>query len=139
MSLEKLIAVSGKGGVYKMLANRNNGLILKDLDNGKKFFASGRSHQFTPLESISIYTNNEEKTVSLADVFSNMKAQIEENPPISTKSKGNEIKTYFAEVLPEYDRHKVLISDIKKIIKWFNFLNERDLLVEEETAAEEEE
>ena len=136
MNLHKLVAVSGRPGIYKMAANRPNGLIIEDLDSGKKMFAPSRKHQFTPLESISIYTENEEDTVELKTVFRNMLAQVEDLPPVSTKAGAMEIKSYFEQVLPEYDRDKVLVSDIKKLIKWFNFLNERNYLSLEDEAEE---
>lgn len=139
MNLEKLVAVSGRPGIYKMAANRPNGLIIEDLDTGKKFFAPSRRHQFTPLESISIYTETEEATVELKAVFISMLTQLESNPPVATKASSTDIKNYFEIILPEYDRDKVLVSDIKKLIKWFNYLNERTLLAlptEEELAAE---
>lgn len=137
MNLEKLVAVSGRPGIFKMAANRANGLIIEDLDTGKKFFAPSRKHQFTPLESISIYTDTEDSTAELKTVFVNMLTQIENNPPISTKSNSTEIKNYFEQILPDFDREKVLVSDIKKLIKWFNFLHARNLLAlptEEELA-----
>ena len=139
MNLEKLVAVSGRPGIYRMAANRPNGLIIEDLDTGKKFFAPSRKHQFTPLESISIYTDSEDSTAELKTVFINMLEQIENNPPVSTKASSADIKAYFGEILPDFDRDKVLVSDIKKLVKWFNYLNERNLLAlptEEELAAE---
>lgn len=144
MNLEKLVAISGRSGIYKMAANRANGLIVEDLDSGKKFFVSGRLHQFTPLESISIYTTTEESTAELKTVFNNMLMQIEENPIPKGKASSNDIRAYFEQILPEFDPHKVLTSDIKKLIKWFDFLHQRSLLsliVEEEVVevADEEE
>ena len=139
MNLEKLVAVSGRPGIYRMAANRPNGLIIEDLDTGKKFFAPSRKHQFTPLESISIYTDSEDSTAELKTVFINMLEQIENNPPVSTKASSADIKAYFGEILLDFDRDKVLVSDIKKLVKWFNYLNERNLLAlptEEELAAE---
>ncbi len=128
MNLHKLVAVSGRPGIYKMASNRPNGLIIEDLDTGKKIFAPSRKHQFTPLESISIYTDNEEDTVELKTVFRNMLEQFESNPPVDSKASAMEIKRYFEQVLPEYNREKVLVSDIKKLIKWFSYLQTRDLL-----------
>ena len=58
MNLEKLVAVSGMSGLYRMAANRSNGLIIEDIKSGKRSFASARKHQFTPLESIAIYTDD---------------------------------------------------------------------------------
>lgn len=136
MNLHKLVAVSGRPGIYRMAANRPNGLIIEDLDSGKKMFAPSRKHQFTPLESISIYTDNEEDTAELKTVFRSMLTQIESNPPVNPKASAIEIKAYFEQILPDYDRDKVLVSDIKKLIKWFTYLNSRNLLSLEEDSEE---
>ena len=127
MNLEDLVSVSGMSGVFKMAANRNNGLIIEDLDNGKRKFASARKHQFTPLESIAIYTDDDD-SVELAKVFRSMLEQIDDNPPVATNAKSDIVREYFNDILPNHDRDKVHVSDIKKLIKWFNFLKERNLL-----------
>ena len=129
MNLKDLVAVSGMPGIFKMAGNRNNGLIVEDLDTGKRKFASARKHQFTPLESIAIFTDDDD-SVELAKVFQNMKDQLEDNPPIPVNSKSDDLREYFLDVLPNHDRDKVHISDIKKLLKWFNFLTERNLLDE---------
>ena len=126
MNLKDLIAVSGISGVFKIAGNRNNGLIIEDLDTGKKKFAPSRRHQFTPLESIAIYTDDD--STELSKVFSNMMDQLEDNPPVNPNSKPEELREYFADVLPDFDRDQVSSGDIKKVIKWFIFLNERNLL-----------
>jgi hypothetical protein len=136
MNLENLVAVSGMSGLFKMAGNRNNGLIIEDLDSGKKRFASARKHQFTPLESIAIYTDDGDST-ELKNVFRNMLDQLEDNPPASVNGPGDALYDYFEDVLPNYDKDRVHIGDIKKVIKWFSFLNERNLLTT--TAADEEE
>jgi hypothetical protein len=133
MNLEKLVAISGKTGLFNMVSNRSNGLIVEDLDNNKRFFVSARMHQFTPLASISIYTDTEEETVELKDVFKRMKAGLTDNPLVDLKADSNEFRNYFDKIMPEHDREKVLISDIKKLTKWFTFLYERNLITEDET------
>ncbi len=137
MNLEKLVAVSGISGIYKMVANRKNGLVLENIDTQKKNFYTSRRHQFTPLESISIYTYGEE-TVELKEVFQQIKEQQEENPIVSHKADAEDLRGYFEKILPNYDREKVYISDIKRLIKWYNFLEERGLLeaTEEEKGEE---
>lgn len=132
MNLEKLVAISGKSGLFNMVSNRSNGLIVEDLDNNKRFFVSARMHQFTPLASISIYTDTEEETVELKDIFKRMKVGLADNPLVDAKADSNEFRSYFDKIMPEHDRDKVLISDIKKLTKWFSFLNERNLITEEE-------
>ena len=126
MDLSNLVAVSGLSGIFKMASNRKNGLILENIDTSKKKFYSSRKHQFTPLESISIYTYDD--TAELTDVFKTMREQQESNPPVSHKAGHLELRGYFEKILPNFDREKVFISDIKRLIKWFNFLMERNLL-----------
>ncbi|MEM1217297.1 MAG: DUF5606 domain-containing protein [Bacteroidota bacterium] len=137
MNLKDLIAVTGMSGVFRLAANRNNGLIVEELDSGKRKFASARKHQFTPLESIAIFTT--EDSEELAKVFQNMLDQYEDNPPINPNSKPDELREYFADVLPNFDRDQVTTGDIKKVIKWFNFLHERNLLTTDPEASSEEE
>ena len=134
MKIENIMAVSGLPGLYRMAANRNNGLIIEDLSTGKKRFASSRKHQFTPLESIGIYTDDGD-TAELKVVFRNMLDQLEDNPPVNAGASTEELQEYFADILPNYDRDRVKIGDIKKVIKWFGFLKEKQLLEEEEAAA----
>ena len=138
MNLENLIAVSGLPGLYRMAANRSNGLIIEDVKNGKRRFASSRRHQFTPLESIAIYTDDGEST-ELKKVFRNMLQQLGDNPPASTSAKPDELHEYFADILPNYDRDRVFPGDIKKVIKWFNYLNESGALSAEEEEKESDE
>lgn len=123
MDLENIVAVSGLPGLFNMVGNRPNGLLVADMDKGATKFCSIRKHQFTPLETCSIYTDTD--TAPLKDIFVSMIA----NPPIPLKSSSQDLHKYFREVLPEYDEDKVHISDIKKVIKWFNYLNERGLMV----------
>lgn len=138
MNLEEYVAVSGLPGVYKMVANRNNGLIIADLDSGKGRFASARKHQFTPLASIGIYTDDD--TEELKVVFRTMLEKYETLPPVATNVSSDELFDYFGEILPNFDRDRVYASDVKKIIKWFNYLNARNLLsLTDEVKSEEEE
>jgi hypothetical protein len=140
MNLKDFVAVSGLPGIFRMAANRNNGLIVADLDTGKRRFASSRKHQFTPLESIAIFTDDDD-SVELAKVFKNMEDQAEDNPVPATTAKPAELREYFLDVMPNHDRDRVHISDIKKVVKWYTFLQQRDLLnlPEEEEKGDEEE
>ncbi len=138
MSLEKLVVVGGISGVHKVAANRSNGLIIEDLDTGKKRFAPSRKHQFTPLESITIYTNDDEETLELSKVFQNMFVKLADTPLVAHNAANEDLKAYFAEIIPNYDRDRVYIGDMKKMVKWFKFLNDRSLItLEEEKVAEE--
>ena len=139
MNMEKLVAVSGTSSVMKLVSTKNNGLFLEDFDSKKIRFYSSRKYNFTPLESISIYIDSNDETLPLGDVFTKMKEHLEETPLVSVKESSEDIKAYFEKVLPNYDKEQVYLSDIKKLIKWFDSLNQRDLLqpkTEEQLAAE---
>jgi hypothetical protein len=138
IDVKHFVAVAGKTGVVKLIAVRPNGLIIEDFDTKKREFSPVRQNQFSPFETISVYTDDE--TVSLAEVFSIMKKQMEDgNTPPTEKSASDELRDYFISIVPSHDREKVHISDIKKIIKWYNFLTVRDLLKEKVEEAKTEE
>ena len=139
MKLDDLVAVSGMSGIFRLAANRNNGLIIENLDSGKRRFASSRKHQFTPLASIAIFTY--EDSTELKTVLRNMLEQVESNPAPKPSESSAVLHEYFRKILSDYDEDKVHTSDIKKLIKWFNYLNERkmiDMIDEEEETNEEE-
>lgn len=129
MDLSQILAVSGLPGLFKMVGNRSNGLIVEDLETGKGRFCSSRKHQFTPLESIAIYTISD--TIPLKDVFEKLKKKDPQQIP-TRQSKDDEIKAYFKEVIPDYDKDKVYIKDMKKLFTWYSFLNDKSLLSSEE-------
>jgi len=137
MNLEPFVSVSGLGGLYKLVASRNNGLVLEDLDSGKAKFYSVRKHQFTPLGTVAIYTL--EDAEPLKNVFQTMMDKLGELTIPSTKSENHVIEEYFENILPSYHEDKVTIKDMKKVIKWFNLLYDRSLLLAEENAKSEEE
>ena len=133
MNLQPYVAVSGAPGVFILKTPRSNGLVVEEIDTGKVKFFSTRKHQFTPLGTVAIYTLDD--STELKKVFQSMLDQMAENPPVDTKAPNHELFEYFEKVLPDFDEDRVYISDIKKVIKWFNFLNSRDLL----SASDEEE
>lgn len=139
MRLKDLVVVTGFPGVQKMAANRNNGMLIEDLDSGKVRFAPIRKHQFSPLESISVFVDGEDDSVEIRTVFQSMYDKLADMPVPSVDAKSDDLRAYFAAVLPSHDRDRVHISDIKKIIKWFQFLHERGYMTMEEDADDEEE
>ncbi len=123
--LEELLAVSGLPGLYRMIGNRPNGLIVEDLDSGKRRFVSMRKHQFSPLETIAVFTATDSK--ALTEVLQTMHQRRHELPPVSAKASSDELRAYFTEVMPDHDPYRVFPKDIKKIIKWYTFLHEHNL------------
>ena len=135
IDVKNFVAIAGMGGVQKLIVVRSNGLIIENFDSKDRKFVPLRSHEFSPFETISVYIDGGD-TVPLARVLTNMKDQLADNPLPSEKDASTVLRNYLISILPEHDRDRVHISDIKKMIKWFNFLNSRDLL-KEAVAAEE--
>lgn len=136
MQLENLVSVSGLSGLYKVIGNRPNGLIIESLGDGTRKFVSMRRYQFTPLEGIGIYIDTSD-TVPVSKVFSNMKEQLADNPLPAADASNEQLRKYFLDVLPNHDPKRVRNSDIKKIVLWYKELHEKGML--EPAAAEEEE
>lgn len=133
MKIKDLMSISGMPGLYKLLATKQSGIVAESLETGQKKFFSARSYQFSPLESIAIYTHDD--ALPLEDVFTSMKS----NPPAENLAK-SELRDYFEEILPDHDQSKVYVSDIKKIVSWYTYLNAHGYLDEEvdQDASEEE-
>jgi len=126
MKLDKYIAVSGFPGLYELVNTRSNGLLIGDLDTGKTKFVSTRKHQFTPLGTIAIYTFDD--ATELKVIFKTISEQMDSNPIIDINESSANIRSYFENILPDYDPDRVHVSDIKKVIKWYNFLDGKGLL-----------
>ena len=130
MRIKDIIAVSGVPGLSKLVTSRDNGLLLQDLDSGRTKFYATRKHQFTPLETVAIYTNVD--TIELKEVIKTMIEKEEENPIVAHNASSPEIISYFETIIPDYDRDRVYISDMKKVLKWYKKLEEKGLLVGDE-------
>ncbi len=134
--IEKYVAVSGVAGIHKISSSRSNGLLIENMDTGKTRFISMRKHQFTPLATVSIYT--EDDTMELTKVFQSMLDQYDDNPPPATNAAAADLFDYFEDILPTYDKDQVFIGDVKKVIKWFNFLKTRNFFDDISPSDEEE-
>lgn len=120
MGLEKILSVAGKPGLYKLITQTRTGFVAESLLDGKRITVSLRS-SVSVLSEIAIYTLEEE--VPLREVF--QKIQTKENGGKTTvghKDEKIKLEEYFFEVLPNYDEDRVYVSDIKKIIQWYNIL-----------------
>lgn len=126
MDLSKILAVSGRPGLYKMISQTKNGFIVESLDDGKRFpvFAHVR---VSSLEEISIYSTGEED-IPLKEVFKKIFDHLEGGSAIDSKSDSDQIRDFFEEIIPEYDKEQVYISDMKKVLAWYNNLLEKDML-----------
>ncbi len=130
MELKDIVSISGMSGLFEVVTKRTDGMIVKGLDDGKSQFISSRVHIFTPLDAITIYTG-EKDTTELYKVLLEMKKQEKGNPVADANADGSVLKSYFQKVLPDYNEEKVYVSDIKKVIKWYQLLDKQKLVNEE--------
>lgn len=119
MSLEKVLSISGKPGLYKLKNQTRNGFLAESLIDGKTVNVSGR-HNVSLLSEIAIYTLTEE--VPLREVFQKIADKEEGKETISHKASKDDLEEFFFNVLPDYDEDRVYASDIKKVVQWYNLL-----------------
>ncbi|MDG4716346.1 MULTISPECIES: DUF5606 domain-containing protein [Winogradskyella] len=136
MSLDKILAISGKPGLYEIVTQTRTGAVVQSLIDKKRITVGAHSN-ISILSEIAIYTLTEE--VPLKDVLKKVKDKENgEQTSISHKDSKDTLEEYFFEVLPDYDEDRVYPSDIKKVIQWYNLLHKNDLLGSLETEAVEE-
>lgn len=119
MEFNKIISVTGKPGLFQVISQSKNAIIVESLID-KKRLAINSTQNVSLLENIAIYTYEEE--VSLLKVFKTMFEKSEGKEAISHKESSKNLTAYFSEILPEYDEERVYTSNIKKVIQWFNLL-----------------
>lgn len=138
--LKEILSISGKPGLYKLVSQGKNMLVVESLLDGKRLPTYTRD-KVVSLGDIAMFTETEE--VPLRQVLSNIKTK--ENGglcPVSSKADNNELKKYMSEILPDYDRDRVYPSDMRKLFSWYNILInsgvvEFDELKKEEVITEE--
>ncbi len=123
MDYSKIIAVSGLQGLHELISSKNDGAIVRSLDDKSTKFVSSRIHNFSHLESIEVFTTKD--NTNLADIFRTIKASTEKMP--EEKADGKELKAYFEKVYPDLDFDRVYASDMKKMIRWFNILTRSEI------------
>lgn len=122
MTLSEIASVSGKGGLFKVVAPTKSGVILESLDEKKTKLIATTHHRVSLLHEISIYTTTEEGTIPLAEVLKKMYAEYSNDLGIDPNSDSSELKAFLKSILPEYDEDRVYVSDIKKLVKWYGVL-----------------
>ena len=126
MNLKDIMAISGKPGLYKFVSQGKNGIIVESLTDGKRMPAFG-SDKVSALEDISIYTEEGEEKLSI--IFDKIFEKENGGQSISSKVDPKALIQYFEDILPDYDKVRVYLSDIKKLFSWYNILQEKELLV----------
>ena len=134
MSIEKILSISGKPGLYELKLQTRTGFVAESLIDGKKITVGLRSN-VSLLSEISVYTYDGE--VRLSEVFRAIAAKEDNGPALSHKEDNAKLEAYFREALPEFDEDRVYASDIKKILNWYNMLQAKGLVSKDEPAAAE--
>ncbi|MCT2407200.1 DUF5606 domain-containing protein [Chryseobacterium antibioticum] len=119
MLLEKIISISGKPGLFKLVSQLRNGFIIEDVTTKKKV-SIGNSSQVSLLDNIAMFTFDKE--VPLFEVFENIAKNYDYKEAISHKSSDDDLKVFMTASLPDYDTERVYASDIKKLAQWYNIL-----------------
>ena len=135
MIVEGIISVAGKPGLYKVVGQTKNGVIVEGLADNKRL-SMNSSSKMSALQDIAIYTYTEE--IPLVDVLDMIRLKEAGKPTIGHKSSSNVLLSYFREILKDFDEDRVYPSDIKKVISWYNTLQKAGLAIEtvEEKAVE---
>jgi hypothetical protein len=125
MDLKEIMAIAGKPGLYKMVAQAKNGIIVESIVDQKRIQAFTHD-KISSLEEISIFTETEDKP--LKEVLKSMFEKLEGKEVPDFKNDNNKLKTFFGEMMPDYDKERVYVSHMQKIVTWYNLLLQHNLL-----------
>jgi len=122
MEYNKIVAVTGLSGLFEVVSSKNDGALVRSLEDGSTKFVASRVHNLSHLESIEIYTADE--NVNLVEVFEAMKSSSEKLPDVKDNKA---LKAYFETVFSKMDFERVYTSDMKKMVKWYEVLQEKGI------------
>lgn len=133
MDYKKIVSITGMSGLFELLSNKSDGAIVRSLEDKQTKFISSRLHTVSQIESIEVYTT--EGNVRLAEVLKKMKESAEKLP---SEKDAIALKNYFQKIYPTIDLERVYASDMKKMVKWFQLLQNNNVdYTTEETIHEE--
>lgn len=134
MNLSGIISIGGMPGLYKVVAQSKNGVIVESLTDKKRFPAYSTS-KISALEDISMFTTGDDKPLS--DIMQSIYDKEKGGKAIDNKADDKAITAYFAEILPDYDKERVYVSNMRKLFSWYNTLQETGNLKLKEAGEEE--
>jgi hypothetical protein len=136
MNLKETLAISGQSGLFRFVSQGRNGIVVESFADKKRSFVPATT-KVSSLDDIAVYTSDKE--IALKDVFKSIFEKESGGKAVDTKSaSADDLKKYMEKILPEYDRERVYVSDIKKMFSWYNILHENNLLTFEEEEKEKE-
>jgi hypothetical protein len=122
MELKEIAVISGKGGLFKILKPTRTGVIVESIDEKKSRFPVNTSNRMSVLEEISLYTKTTDGSTPLKNVLRKIYDEFKEDPGVTPNSDPDELRAFIQHIEPEYDEEKVYVSDIKKIVSWYNII-----------------
>lgn len=122
MDFSDIASVSGKGTLFKIIQPTRTGVILESLDEQKKKMVATMHNKVSILSEISIYTTGAEGAVPLEDVMRKIHKEFDGDTDLDKTSSSDELKAFLKFILPEYDEGRVYVSDIKKVVSWYDQL-----------------
>ncbi|MEP4533280.1 MAG: DUF5606 domain-containing protein [Cyclobacteriaceae bacterium] len=122
MDFSEIASLSGKGGLFKIVSPTRAGVILEAMDGTKKRIVASVQNKVSVLSDISIYTTDEEGATPLKDVMTKIHEEFDGDTDLTSSSTPDELKSFLKFVLPDYDESRVYVSDIKKLVTWYNLL-----------------
>jgi hypothetical protein len=125
MDLSKILSIAGKNGLFKVVSQAKNAVIVESLNDNKRF-PTFAHEKMSSLEEISVFTTGED--LALKEVFRAFYEKLQGKPAIDHKSDNNTLKKFFVEMVPDFDQDRVYVSDIKKMVSWYSTLLEQGLL-----------
>ena len=123
--LKGILSISGQTGLFKLVSQAKNSIIVESLIDGKRFQAYSTS-RVSALEDISIYT--EEGDVKLSEILLKIYESTNGGETPTAKASAQDLKNYFETIIPTYDKERVYVSDIKKVLAWYNLLVSKSLI-----------
>ncbi|MCX6282080.1 MAG: DUF5606 domain-containing protein [Bacteroidetes bacterium] len=125
MDLTKIVSISGKSGLFKVVSQGKNAVIVESLADQKRIPAFGHE-KMSSLEEISVFTTGEDRP--LKEVFKALNEKLEGKAGIDPKADNATLLKFFKEMVPDFDEERVYVSDIRKMVSWYNTLQTQNLL-----------
>lgn len=122
MDFSELASVSGKGGLFRVVSPTRTGVVLEALDGSNKKMIANMQSKVSVLSDISIYTTDEEGARPLEDIMRKIHVEFKGDSGLTASSDPDELKSFLKFILPEYDESRVYVSDIKKLVTWYNLI-----------------
>lgn len=122
MDLKEIASISGKGGLFRIVKPTRSGVIVESLDDKAARMVATANHRISVLKEISIYTSDAEGSTPLENVLHTIHQEFGDDPGVDNSSSSEELKAFLQHILPEYDRDRVYVSDIKKLVSWYKIL-----------------